>query len=296
MNNPNNYDNNKINLNNSCNELTNTNKWNAKKIYKTSKDTFGKEKLNGCDNKLGLPSLSDHENEELIKENKELKKELNTVKEKYKKLTATLERQQKEKTSRDDVYGNQKCGPKYQPMTLMIYNRLISDRRTTEFYRYNHIRLRVAFCILFITGINLSHLLTLKVYQLQTLLENHWISINNFEQDNSNSKASLSEEGKKVIQARQQDFKIILSGKTPNSYVFTSEFRPNRMLRRETMSRDINKRIKSVSSQLPHKISITTHSFRVGDITQLWEDSRDIELVRQSIYLQRFDTTSTYVS
>ena len=101
---------------------------------------------------------------------------------------------------------------------------------------------------------------------------------------------------KKVIQARQQDFKIILSSKTPNSYVFTSEFRPNRMLRRETMSRDINKRIKSVSSQLPHKISITTHSFRVGDITQLWEDSRDIELVRQSIYLQRFDTTSTYVS
>ena len=128
------------------------------------------------------------------------------------------------------------------------------------------------------------------------MIEHHWISINNFEQDNSNSKASLSEEGKKVIQARQQDFKIILSGKTPNSYVFTSEFRPNRMLRRETMSRDINKRIKSVSSQLPHKISITTHSFRVGDITQLWEDSRDIELVRQSIYLQRFDTTSTYVS
>ena len=181
-------------------------------------------------------------------------------------------------------------------MTRMIYNRLINDGQTTTFCKYKDIRLRVAFCVLFITGMKLSHLLTLKVYQLQTLVEKHWISIPSFKRDSNNSKAFLTEEGKKVIQARERDFDIIFSGKTPNSYIFTSEFRPNVMLRRETISRDINQAIKSVSSQLPHKISITTQSFRIGDIAQLWEDSGDIELVRQSIYFQRFDTTSRDVN
>ena len=52
MNTANNYNNYKTNLNNSSNELTNKNKWNEKKIYATSKDAFGKKKLNGCDTKL----------------------------------------------------------------------------------------------------------------------------------------------------------------------------------------------------------------------------------------------------
>ena len=68
------------------------------------------------------------------------------------------------------------------------------------------------------------------------------------------------------------------------------------MLQHETITRDINKAMQDISNQQPDSLCISTHSFRIGDIIQLWEDSRDIELVRQSIYLQRFDTTSRDVN
>ena len=151
-------------------------------------------------------------------------------------------------------------------------------------------------CVLFVTAIRIKDLLFLKVYQLQPLITEYSILIEDFKQNTNSYKAVLTEKSKKIIQIRKKNFIALFYKKTPNSYVFTSEFRPDKMLRRETISRDINHRIKSISTQLPDKISITTHSFRVGDITQLWEDSRDIEFVRHSIYRQRLDITSRYVS
>lgn len=216
----------------------------VKKIHSTSKDAFGKEKLNWRDNKLDYRSIvKQYEEvnrtvvtqcEEIKRNNKELTRKLTTIIE----ILQRLEKKQEERNSRKDAYVNKRYIPESQPMTLMIYNQLIDNRRTTTFCKYKDIRLRVIFCILFLTGIKLSQLLTLKVYQLQTLVENHCISINSLKPDSNNSKAFLTEEGKKVIQAREKDFEIIVSGKTPDSYVFTSEFRPDKMLRRETISRD----------------------------------------------------------
>ena len=40
---------------------------------------------------------------------------------------------------------------------------------------------------------------------------------------------------------------------------------------------------------------ISSHSFRVGFITQLWRDTNDIEFVRQAIGHAKIDTTSQYV-
>ena len=53
-----------------------------------------------------------------------------------------------------------------------------------------------------------------------------------------------------------------------------------------------------------HKVSkifsgqpnITSHSFRVGYITQLWKDSKNIEFVKQTIGHQNLDITSAYVN
>ena len=50
-----------------------------------------------------------------------------------------------------------------------------------------------------------------------------------------------------------------------------------------------------VSNQLPGTPNITSHSFRIGYITQLWKDSKDIEFVKQSIGHRKLDTTSQYV-
>ncbi len=54
--------------------------------------------------------------------------------------------------------------------------------------------------------------------------------------------------------------------------------------------------MREVSNHLPGKPNITSHSFQIGYITQLWKDFKDIEFVKQTIGHRNLDTTSGYVS
>ena len=54
--------------------------------------------------------------------------------------------------------------------------------------------------------------------------------------------------------------------------------------------------MREVSNQLPGKPNITSHSFGIGFITQLWKDSKDIEFGKQIIGHRKLDTTSAYVN
>ena len=51
-----------------------------------------------------------------------------------------------------------------------------------------------------------------------------------------------------------------------------------------------------VSNLLPSKPNITSHSFRIGYISQLWKDTKDIEFVRQTIGYRSLNATSGYVT
>lgn len=64
--------------------------------------------------------------------------------------------------------------------------------------------------------------------------------------------------------------------KTTDSYIFTSELNHIKMLSRETITRDINRIMHSVSKSLPNQSNITSHSFRISYISQLWKDTNDI--------------------
>ena len=60
---------------------------------------------------------------------------------------------------------------------------------------------------------------------------------------------------------------------------------------------DVNKVTHSfVSNVLPAKPNITSHSFRIGYISQLWKDTEDIEFVRQTIGRRSLTATSGYVA
>ena len=83
--------------------------------------------------------------------------------------------------------------------------------------------------------------------------------------------------------------------KDNDSYVFSSDRKPNQMLRRQTITMDVNKVMHSVSNLLPSKPNITSHSFRIGYISQLWKDTKDIEFVRQTIGHRSLNATSGYV-
>lgn len=52
--------------------------------------------------------------------------------------------------------------------------------------------------------------------------------------------------------------------KEPDSYMFTSETQHNKPLDRVVITKNINKVMRQVSSQLPDKPNITSHSFRIG--------------------------------
>ena len=84
--------------------------------------------------------------------------------------------------------------------------------------------------------------------------------------------------------------------KEPDSYLFTAESNHYKPLDRVVITRDVNKVMREVSNQFPGKPNITSHSFRIGYITQLWKDSKDIEFIKQTIGHRNLDTTSAYVN
>ena len=228
-------------------------------------------------------------NEELLKSNYQLKQQLNEV---LKELNAIKE-EREEKAARKEARANRKRLSKRDPMTGEIYRELM---RATEGPTYIKLRTRMALCILAVTGIRINELLPLKVRQLETLFKENWIAIDRSKRGPSNHKAFLTKEGKKMMQDRQKDFELVFLIKKPDSCLFTAESNHYKPLDRVAITRDVNKVMREVSNQLPGKLNITSHSFRIGYITQLWKDSKDIEFVKQTIGHRNLDTTSAYVN
>jgi integrase len=228
-------------------------------------------------------------NQELVELNKELTQQLDIVVGELNQI----KKERQEKEIRKQARANRKRLPKRDPMTRDIYKELI---KAAEGPTYIHVRTRIALCILAVTGIRINELLPLKVNQLQTLIEENWITIDRSKRGPSNHKAFLTKEGKKIIQDRKKDFQLIFLMKEPNAYVFSPETNHFKKLRREVITTDVNKVMHKVSKIFPGQPNITSHSFRVGYITQLWKDSKDIEFVKQTIGHQNLDTTSAYVN
>lgn len=85
----------------------------------------------------------------------------------------------------------------------------------------------------------------------------------------ANHKAFLTKEGKKLVKDRQKNFQFIFFMKEPNSYLFTDQSNHFKILTRETITKAVNQVRRRVSEEIPSKLNITSHSFRIGYITQL---------------------------
>lgn len=227
-------------------------------------------------------------NQELLKVNKELKEQLEIVVGELNQI----KKERQEKEIRKQARANRKRLPKRYPMTREISKELI---KAAEGPTYINLRTRMALCILAVTGIRINELLPLKVSQLETLFKENWIAIDQSKRGPSNHKAFLTKEGKKIIHDRQKDFQLIFLMKELDSYIFTAEANHYRQLDSVDITRDVNKVMREVSNQLLGKPNITSHSFRIGYITQLWKDSKDIEFVKQTMGHRKLDTTSAYI-
>ena len=228
-------------------------------------------------------------NEELLKSNDQLNQQLDGV---LKELNV-IKQEREDKAARREKWAKRKRLPKRGPINSDIYNLLIKE---SEGASHIATRRRIAICLLTISGIRISELLSLKVFQLKILLGKGWISIDRLKRGPANHKAFLTSQGRKVVKARKRDFEFLFLMKDENSYVFTSDRKPNQKLGRQTITMNMNKVMHSVSNLLPSKPNITSHSFRIGYISRLWKDTKDIEFVRQTIGHRSLNSTSNYVS
>ena len=240
------------------------------------------------DLQLGFIGLA-KQNSELLDLNKELNQQLEIV---VSELNL-IKKEREEKAARKKAWSNPKRLPKRDPVSSEIYNLLMKE---SEGPGYIATRTRIAICLLTVTGIRIGELLLLNVGQLETLLEEHWISIDRLKKGPASHKAFLTPEGKKMVKARKKDFEFLFLMKDKDSYVFTSDRKPTQMLRRETVTINVNRVMHSVSNLLPSQPAITSHSFRIGYISKLWKDTKDIEFVRQTIGHRSLNSTSGYVS
>jgi len=229
------------------------------------------------------------QNSELLDFNKKLNQQLEMV---VSELNV-IKKEREKKAARREKWGNRKRLPKRDPINSEMYNLLMKE---SEGPSYIATRTRIAICLLTVTGLRISELLPLKVGQLETLLEKSWISVDRLKKGPANHKAFLTLEGKKILETRKRDFEFLFLMKDKDLYVFTSNRKPNQMLRRETITIDVNRVMHSVSRGLPDKPNITSHSFRIGYISQLWKDTKDIEFVKQTIGHCSLNSTSGYVS
>ena len=242
----------------------------------------------GSDLRKGFIGLA-LRNEELLQSNDQLKEQLDEV---LKELNA-VKKEREKKAARREKWAKRKRLPKRDSITSEIYNLLIKE---SEGPTYIATRTRIAICLLTVTGIRIGELLSLKVWQLETLVEEGWISIDRLKRGPANHKAFLTSEGKKIVKARKRDLEFLFLMKNKDSYVFSSDRKPTQMLQRQTITMDVNKVMHSVSNLLPSKPNITSHSFRIGYISQLWKDTKDIEFVRQTIGHRNLNATSAYVT
>ena len=272
-------------------DLNKLKKWKEEEYSKIRSDLgliLEGQKINQKDLRLGFIGLAS-QNSELLELNKKLSQQLETVVEELNQI----KQEREERETRKQARAKRKRLPKRDPMTAEIYKELIKEAEGTT---YLDVRLRLAFCLLAVTGVRINELLNIKISQLKTLTQESWIAIDRSKRGPSNHKAFLTKEGKKIIQDRKKDFQFIFLIKEPDAYVFTSEVNHYKKLRREAITKDVNKVMRVVSKQLPGQPNVTSHSFRIGYITQLWKDSKDIEFVKQSIGHRTLDTTSAYVN
>jgi len=183
----------KENNDNNDNQLAN-----YKKLQSQLKLISEGQEISRDEMRLGFIGLA-QQNRELVELNKKLTQQLGIVVAELNQI----KQERREKEIRKQTRANRKRLPKRDPMTAEIYKELIKE---AEGPTYLHVRLRLALCLLAVTGVRINELLNIKVSQLKTLTQESWIAIDRSKRGPSNHKAFLTKEGKKIIQDRKKDF------------------------------------------------------------------------------------------
>ena len=151
------------------------NKLASKKLESQLKLLLHGQEINREEFRSGFRQLADQnrflslQNQKLMDLNQELKQQFRekffyeSFYDDHQELNQ-IEQERQEKTARKEAWAKRKRLPKRDPVSPQIYQVLI-DATETGLIRYTAARLRVALCLLAITGIRVNELLPLKVHQ-----------------------------------------------------------------------------------------------------------------------------------
>ena len=152
------------------------------------------------------------------------------------------------------------------PITPEIYQLILDEISEIN---YIGIRLRLAFCLLLITKLQIKYLLSLKMNQLKNLLDFGWMTIKVKSSNQMDEhKIFLTIKEQEILKNQRKDIERFLQWKEPDAFIFTSDSNHFKQLNRESFTRSLNQILHQVSEKLPDKLNLTSHSFRITDTSE----------------------------
>lgn len=213
-------------------------------------------------------------------------------------IHAELEKERKEKEAlldRRKKREQAETQPLRDPLTYEDFETLLEIVGPDN--TYLQIRTRISLTILLITGIRVSELRAIQIQDLETLFNNErpYVKISRLKKKLKDKKAFLSMKARPIVKTRKQDFQLFKVFKpNPSDFFLTSQKSHDKPISREHLDREINKLLRILSEKTGKNLK--SHSFRIGLLNQLWDDTKDIRFVQYAIGHTSVQTTEGYLT
>ena len=183
-----------------------------------------------------------------------------------------------------------------QPSDFNCYKAIQQNLESEQnFFSFKQAWLRLAITLLFITGARLSEILTIKKKNIETLFTEikPCLEFETPSQYQKNHKVFLTPHQTVLALQRKEDWELIQKiSCSENPFLFGAKNKKDKHLSREYFTREINNVLSQVGEELG--IKLTSHSFRKGYITKLYEVTNDVELISNVVGHKSFATTQKY--
>jgi site-specific recombinase XerD len=159
--------------------------------------------------------------------------------------------------------------------------------------RYIVSRQRVAFFIMYFTGLRVSNLLVLTRRHVHELINNLFTEIPLIKGGRPNHLLVIADAKDLLRTHFIDDIAVLLKDKEDDDFVFTSENNRFSPLHRVSFTKDLNRTLKYASEQYHKKI--TCHSFRVTFITDGLEQGVPLHMMQKAVGHESIKSTEFYI-
>lgn len=244
------------------------------------------------------------------KQNNEYTKIIDTLNEYVEKIKQNEEIKRLLKEKKDNQVSRQQTQPFFHEHYEIVL-KWLNDNNNSNYEFITILRTKVVLAIFMSTGLRVTEIRQIKVSQVLTLIRKGYIAIDRVKRGPSNKKAYLTPEGKKYIKQSFQDIFLLMKftgikvydealdsydvEEYKNTYLFSStKNKGTKPLTRPHFTDTINKLLQQIPEFKNKDKNFTSHSFRHGFITKLWNNTGDIKFVKDVIGHTNIQTTLKY--